>query len=253
MTDLPFSLARTLVIRAPRATVFRFFTDSTRWERWWGKGSAIDARVGGPLCIVYPGGFAARGAVTAIEPERSIAFTYGYEHAHHGLPPGGSLVTIELTEVPEGTLLRFHHEVGTQQLRDQHVAGWRHHLAVFANVVSDEQHAGAAAMADLWFAAWAEADAARRTALLQQCTTENVTVHDRYASFAGHDDLHAHIANCHVHMPGVVMARAGDVRHVQGHALVSWTATVQGSPCGSGIFVLHLAADGRIAAAVGFP
>lgn len=253
MTDLPFSLDRTLVIAAPRATVFRFFTDSARWERWWGKGSTIDARTGGAVRIVYPGGFAASGAVTALEPDRRIAFTYGYENAHHGLPPGGSLVTIELADVPEGTQLQFRHDVGTQQLREHHIAGWRYHLAVFANVVSDEQHAGATAMADTWFAAWAEVDAARRTAMLQQCTTDSVTMRDRFASFAGRDELHGHINNCHLHMPGVVMTRAGDIKHVQGHALVPWTAKGdKGAPFGGGHLELRFAADGRIAGAVGF-
>ena len=30
---LEFSIARELVIRAPRATVFRYFTDPERWAR----------------------------------------------------------------------------------------------------------------------------------------------------------------------------------------------------------------------------
>jgi len=44
MTDLAFSLERTITIRAQRSTVFRFFTDSERFARWWGKGSEIDPR-----------------------------------------------------------------------------------------------------------------------------------------------------------------------------------------------------------------
>jgi uncharacterized protein YndB with AHSA1/START domain len=39
MTPLPHSLTRTVVIRATPATVFRFFTDSSRWAQWWGAGS----------------------------------------------------------------------------------------------------------------------------------------------------------------------------------------------------------------------
>jgi uncharacterized protein YndB with AHSA1/START domain len=33
---LEFTIERELVIRAPRALVFRHFTDSERWARWWG-------------------------------------------------------------------------------------------------------------------------------------------------------------------------------------------------------------------------
>ena len=39
---LPHSLDRTIVIRARRETVFRYFTDSLRWAKWWGAGSMID-------------------------------------------------------------------------------------------------------------------------------------------------------------------------------------------------------------------
>ena len=47
---------RTIAIHAAPGTVFRFFTDSTRWATWWGTGSTIDARPGGRLLIRYPDG-----------------------------------------------------------------------------------------------------------------------------------------------------------------------------------------------------
>ena len=47
-------LDRTIEIRAARATVFRFFTESARWARWWGAGSTIEPVVGGAVRIVYP-------------------------------------------------------------------------------------------------------------------------------------------------------------------------------------------------------
>ena len=56
MTDtaLPHALDRTIVIRARRETVFRYFTDSLRWAQWWGAGSMIDPEVGGKLFVRYP-------------------------------------------------------------------------------------------------------------------------------------------------------------------------------------------------------
>jgi hypothetical protein len=44
MTQLPYQLDRTVEIQASRETVFRFFTDSVRWAKWWGAGSRIEAR-----------------------------------------------------------------------------------------------------------------------------------------------------------------------------------------------------------------
>ena len=94
MTPLPQSLDRTVVIRAPRDVVFRFFTDSERFARWWGPGSTIDARVGGEVRITYPNGVIARGTVQALRSDESITFSYGYEDPQKPIPVGGSVVTI---------------------------------------------------------------------------------------------------------------------------------------------------------------
>jgi hypothetical protein len=83
-------------------------------------------------------------------------------NSHPELPPGSSLVTIRLTDEPEGTRLEFRHDLPEEKLRDHHVPGWRYHLAVFANVVADERHHAAADVIDAWFRAWAETGIARR-------------------------------------------------------------------------------------------
>ncbi|MBL8750894.1 MAG: SRPBCC domain-containing protein [Planctomycetes bacterium] len=254
MKDLPHSLNRTLVIRAPRGVVFRFFTDTERFARWWGAGSTIDGRVGGEMRIVYPNGVIARGQVTAFEADRRIVFTYGYENAHPELPPGGSLVTIDLADDPDGTRLSMRHDLPEAKTRDHHVPGWRYHLAVFANVVANEHHAGAAAMADRWFAAWAETDAQKRREGLSACSAEGVSMRDPWSCLVGRDELHGHIANTHVHMPGIRMRRDGELRHCQGNALVAWIAVdANEQPRGRGTNLFRFAPDGRIAEVVGFP
>ena len=75
--SLTHTLDRTVLIRADRDLVFRFFTDNARWAAWWGAGSSIDARRGGRVFIRYPGGVEVSGEVVEIaEPER-LVFTYG--------------------------------------------------------------------------------------------------------------------------------------------------------------------------------
>src|SRR5215813_6961561 len=103
MTSLPHTLARTLVIQARREIVFRYFTDTERWARWWGAGSTIDARPGGRLKIRYPNGVEVLGEVIEIAPPERIVFTYGYENGKP-IPLGGSHVTIELEAQNKGTL-----------------------------------------------------------------------------------------------------------------------------------------------------
>ncbi len=66
-TSLPHRLDRTVAIQASRQTVFRFFTDQTRWATWWGAGSTIDARPGGQLRIRYPDGTEVSGEVIELQ------------------------------------------------------------------------------------------------------------------------------------------------------------------------------------------
>lgn len=253
MNELPHVLDRTVVIRAPRPLVFRYFTDSERFAKWWGAGSHIEGRVGGAVRIVYPNGVVARGEVTRLEPDRLVAFTYGYEDAQKPIPVGGSLVTVTLQDHRDGTQLALRHDFGTAVARDQHVPGWRFQLAVFANVATDEAQAGVERQVDTWFAAWNEGDAGQRDALLAGCASDDVRMQDRWSCVTGRDELAQHIAMCLLHAPGTTMRRRGAPRHCQGTALVDWAATdAQGNPRGQGTNVVMLAADGRIAGVVGF-
>jgi uncharacterized protein YndB with AHSA1/START domain len=246
-------LERTVLIRAPRATVFRYFTDSTRFAAWWGQGSTIDARPGGAVRIVYPTNVLASGEVVEVKPPERIVFTYGYEDPAKPFPPGGSRVTIDLEEHAKGTLLHFRHDLPTAASRDEHVQGWRYQLALFANVVGRETSEGLAARVDTFLAAWSEPDAARRRAALGEVARPDLTFSDAFSCTSSLDDLVTHLAAAQMHMPGLRLEREGDVRHCQGVALADWVARgPDGAPRGKGTNVFELAADGRITRVVGF-
>jgi uncharacterized protein YndB with AHSA1/START domain len=251
MTLLEHSLERTIVICAPRAVVFHYFTDSERFASWWGAGSRIEARPGGGVFIRYPNGVTASGRVVELAEGESIVFTYGYDSGRP-IPPGSSRVTIHLEDHPRGTRLKLRHEFADSTVRDDHVAGWRYQLALFANVAGNEAQASLADMADRWFAAWRENDAAAREALLRACVTETVMFQDAYGCTSGLEDLDAHIAAAQVHMPGVAIRRDGIPRHCQGTALIDWVVTgADGAPRGRGTSIFTLTPDGRIAGVVG--
>ena len=180
-----------------------------------------------------------------------VVFTYGFESGQP-IPLGASRVTITLEETARGTLLRLRHELPTAQVRDEHVQGWRYQLAVFANVVAKEAHAGAAALADRFFALWSETDAARRRAALEAIAVDTLAFRDPYSCTDGLDDLVAHIAAAQRFMPGVVLERHGEARQCQGTAVVDWAVRgPDGAPRARGTSVLELAPDGRIARVVG--
>ena len=253
MSALEHVLERTVVIRARRETVFRYFTESDRFAAWWGEGSTIDARPGGALRIRYANGVLASGEVVEVVPPSRVVFTYGYEDPAKPVRPGASRVVVTLDERKDGTLLRLRHELPSAAARDQHVQGWRYQLAVFANVVAREAFAGLPSAVDAFFAAWSEKDDGRRRFALSAIVTEDVTFADPFSCTAGIEDLVAHLAAAQLHMPGMVLSRTGDVRQCQGTAVVDWTARgADGAARGKGTNMFELAPDGRMARIVGF-
>jgi uncharacterized protein YndB with AHSA1/START domain len=249
--SLPFHLERTVMIRAPRETVFRYFTDSARWAAWWGAGSSIDPRPGGPMVIRYPNGTEARGEVLEVAPPERIAFTYGYASGDP-IAAGSSRVTIQLIEEGAGTRVRLTHALADAAVRDEHVQGWRCQLSLFSNVVSDEINAGAADRIDAWFAAWNEVDDAARGRAFGTIACTALSFHDRHSAIDGVGELSAQVGAYHRFMPGIRVMRRGDMRHCQGVALAEWAGVTEAGEermSGTNVFVLDGA--GRIEAVTG--
>lgn len=254
MTDhtLPHRLDRRLTIRAPRATVFAYFTDSRRWATWWGAGSTIDPRPGGTVYIRHPNGIEAGGEIIEIHPIERIVFTYGFASGQP-IPMGASRVTITCADEPAGTFVQLAHEFGDETVRDHHVQGWRYQFSVFANVVADEVHAAAAARVDDWHALWRETDPALRQSRLAAIAAPGVRFEDRYSAVVGAEDLLPHIAATQQFMPGLSLTRDGDVRQCQGVVLADWVArSADGTERGRGTNVYAFGADGRIQSVTGF-
>ncbi len=252
MTVLAHRLDRTIVIDAPPAAVFRYFTDPERWAAWWGVGSTIDARPGGRVLVRYPNGVEAAGEVIEVTPPSQIVFTYGYIK---GTPiaVGASRVTIRLESGSRGTRLHLVHAFADDAVRAEHLQGWRYQLSVFANVVANEIHGDAGEVVDRWFSAWADADDASRASRLEAITESTVRMRDRFSCIEGRDELSVHIAAAQRFMPGLRMQREGTPRHCQGTVLADWSAVgPDGQPRGRGTNVFELGPDGRIESVIGF-
>ncbi len=249
MPDYPEILERRVEICARPETVFRYFTDSQRFARWWGEGSRIDARPGGEVFIRYPNGVEVRGEVVEIAPPRRIVFTYQYAT---GIPSDGSLVTISLEEDAAGTILNLRHAFSSAKIRDAHVQGWRYQLAVFSKVISEEGHDRAIERVDAWLAAWGEPDAGRRRELLESCAIPRVVFRDANSATSDLEDLLANLEAIQIFFPNTTLARDGEVRLSHGTAAARWIARQGGSELGRGLNVYDLAPDGRIARVVGF-
>ncbi|HEY7442274.1 MAG TPA: SRPBCC domain-containing protein [Vicinamibacterales bacterium] len=249
---LSHRLERTVLIRAGREHVFRFFTDSERWASWWGVGSSIDPTPGGRLLIVFPGGIQVTGDVVEIVSPHRIVFTYGFASGTP-IPPGGSLVTIRLAEQEGDTLLHLSHDFADSTVRDEFQQGWRYQLSLFANAVLNDLHATASDAVDGWFAAWSEVDTGTREDKLARLVTANIRFRDRFSSIDGISDLRAHLSALHRFMPGVAIQRDGVVRHCQGTVLADWVARMaDGSERGRGTNIFVLNPSHQIEAVTGF-
>ena len=252
MEPLTYRLDRSVAIQATPETVFRFFTDSARWARWWGVGSTIDARPGGKLLICHPGGVETLGEVLEVLPPERIVFTYGYASGKP-IPPGGSRVTIRLEPDGLGTRLHLLHECADAAARDVHVQGWRFQLSLFANLVADEVYSGAATMVDDWFEAWTLTDDRARDEAFARIAAAGVCFRDRFSLLDGLADLSAHAGAAQRFIPGVRLQRRGEIRHCQGMVLADWFASASdGQERMSGTSLFVMGADGRIHSVTGF-
>ena len=247
-------LDRTVVIHARPATVFEFFSNPQDWASWWGAGSTIDARPGGPLLIRHPNGVEVTGEVVELRSPERIVFTYGYASGGP-IPPGGSQVTIRLDGHPRGTLVQLTHEFTDADARDHHLQGWRFQLSLFANAVANKVNAAAGETVDRWFAAWGEPQTSSREATLAAILPDSgaIQFHDRFSCISGVEDLKGHLAAVHRFMPGMRLERRGDVRHCQSRVLADWVALgADGQERGRGTTLFVLDADSRIAEVTGF-
>ena len=96
-------------ISAPRAAVFALLTDPEKILRWMGTEAQLEAQPGGLYLVNVTGARFARGSFREVVPVHRLAYSFGWDGSEE-VPPGSSLVEIDLMEQPpDGTLLRLTH------------------------------------------------------------------------------------------------------------------------------------------------
>src|SRR5215831_2997601 len=91
-------------IPAPRAAVFAFLTDPEKILRWMGTEAQVEPRSGGLYLVNINGARIARGSFREVVPVHRLTYSLGWD-GNEEVPPGSSLVEIDLIEQPDGTLL----------------------------------------------------------------------------------------------------------------------------------------------------
>jgi len=122
---------------APRPLVWKAWTSPEVMVLWMGPvewpavAATQDLRVGGEwrACLRSPdtGQDLWQGGVyREIVPNERLVFTFKWDESHEDGPPAGTLVTVQLSDAPDGgTLMDFTHEgLKSEQSLTGHKHGW---------------------------------------------------------------------------------------------------------------------------------
>jgi len=133
-------------IAAPPAAVFALLTDPEKILRWMGTEAQLEPQPGGLYLLNVTGARVARGSFREVVPVHRLAYSFGWDGSE-AVPPGSSLVEIDLMEQPpDGTLLRLTHTgLPSAEQCAGHAEGWAHYLTRLA-----EFAAGRDPGPDLW-------------------------------------------------------------------------------------------------------
>jgi uncharacterized protein YndB with AHSA1/START domain len=135
MTE-PLVVQPEVQVAAPAATVFAFLTDPEKILRWMGTEATLEPRPRRPFPPQRQRQNIARGEFTEVIPVHRLAYSFGWE-GREKLPPGSSLIEIDLIDQKGGTLVRLTHS-GLPDAEEcaSHEQGWTHYLERLAVVAA---------------------------------------------------------------------------------------------------------------------
>src|SRR5712672_3196006 len=132
MTE-PLVVQRETHIAAPPSTVFAFLTDPEKIVSWMGAEAQTEMHPGGLYLLKGVNGRStARGAFREVVPVHRLAYSFGWD-GDEEVPPGSSLIEIDLIDRDGGTLLRMTHSgLPNAAQCAGHDKGWAHYLGRLA-------------------------------------------------------------------------------------------------------------------------
>jgi uncharacterized protein YndB with AHSA1/START domain len=120
-----------MTIDTDPATVFAFFTDPERLIRWMGVTADLKPERGGIMLLEVHPGRVARGEFKEVIPVSRLTYTFGWEGSEK-VPPGSSLIEINLTPKNGSTIVHFTHSGLPPEEVAAHREGWNHFLGRLA-------------------------------------------------------------------------------------------------------------------------
>lgn len=143
MIDGDGRVVHEVVIRASRAEAYAFFTDPARLTEWIGISADLEPVEGGVFRFEVQPGEHCEGRYVETRPYDRVAFTWGWTSTAWNLPPGSSLVEVDLTEAGDhsapATRVRLMHSQLPGDLRALHDEGWTTFLARLRAVAAGDE------------------------------------------------------------------------------------------------------------------
>lgn len=124
-------------IAAAPASVYSYLTDAEKWALWQGVGADLEPRRGGLFSLRMPNGSKAQGEFVELIEGARVVFTWGWVD-HPGVPPGSSIVEIDLVPDGTGTMVTITHRGLPEDEIALHTAGWERYLPRLAAIAQGE-------------------------------------------------------------------------------------------------------------------
>lgn len=119
-------------IDAPAAHVYALLTQADLFVQWMAPAAHIDHQSGGIITWTHHNGDTVTGRFVELIEGRRIVFTYGWDRPDVGIPPGSTVVEIDLRPIGGQTELHLVHRGLEGPMADAHDGGWTNYLGRLA-------------------------------------------------------------------------------------------------------------------------
>ena len=127
MTQMTETLSKEIFIECSPETLFSFFIDPDKMNRWMGKQILLEPKIGGKYRININDENIALGEYKEIIQNKKVVMTWGWEGSEI-MPPGSSSVEFTLTPMENGTLLQLnHYDIPIDKVTSNN-NGWTHYM-----------------------------------------------------------------------------------------------------------------------------
>jgi len=103
---VPDSISREIGIGAPPEVVWGIITEARHLAGWFSDEAEIDLRPGGAMLLSWHRHGAYRARIETVEPPHTFSFRWVLRAGEEPVPGGSTLVTMTLSPIDGGTLLR---------------------------------------------------------------------------------------------------------------------------------------------------